>query len=95
MKIFLIVDLGDVYLYREGYNSFLGLSQEIRVQKGDDVTLKCSASCSEEPNYCWYKEVSLEPCSFIFLMNFFLKFVLVILVPGAKKTPSKTKHQNG
>ncbi|XP_051921242.1 hemicentin-2-like [Hippocampus zosterae] len=48
--------LGQVYLSREGYSSFLGLSQEIRVQKGDDVTLKCSASCSEEPDYRWYKE---------------------------------------
>ncbi|XP_077383733.1 uncharacterized protein LOC144022638 isoform X2 [Festucalex cinctus] len=48
--------LGDVHLSREGFSSFLGLPQELRVRQGDDVALKCSASSSEEPNYCWYKE---------------------------------------
>ncbi|XP_061631742.1 netrin receptor DCC isoform X4 [Phyllopteryx taeniolatus] len=48
--------LGEVHLSREGFSNFIGLPQELRVQRGDDVVLKCSASSSEEPDYCWYKE---------------------------------------
>uniref|UniRef100_A0A1A7WXF1 Ig-like domain-containing protein n=1 Tax=Iconisemion striatum TaxID=60296 RepID=A0A1A7WXF1_9TELE len=43
-------------LTREGYSSYLGLPNVLRVRLGDDVVLKCSASSSEEPNYSWQKE---------------------------------------
>lgn len=50
--------MGDVILSREGYTSFLGVHQELKVQPGDDVVLKCSASSSEEPSYSWNKDGS-------------------------------------
>ncbi|XP_041799018.1 peroxidasin [Chelmon rostratus] len=42
-------------LSREGYSSYLGVPQELKVRLGDDVVLKCSASSSEEPSYSWNK----------------------------------------
>uniref|UniRef100_A0A7N8YL54 Si:ch211-79k12.1 n=1 Tax=Mastacembelus armatus TaxID=205130 RepID=A0A7N8YL54_9TELE len=50
--------MGDVILSREGYTSFLGVHQELKVQPGDDVVLRCSASSSEEPSYSWNKDGS-------------------------------------
>lgn len=41
----------------EGYTSYLGVPQDLKVRLGDDVELKCSASSSEEPSYYWQKEV--------------------------------------
>ncbi|MEQ2171527.1 hypothetical protein GOODEAATRI_011662 [Goodea atripinnis] len=40
----------------EGYTSYLGVPQDLKVRLGDDVELKCSASSSEEPSYYWQKE---------------------------------------
>ncbi|XP_037129280.1 leucine-rich repeats and immunoglobulin-like domains protein 2 [Syngnathus acus] len=48
--------LAAIHLSRKGFSGFLGLPQELRVREGDDVALECSASCSEEPSYYWYKE---------------------------------------
>ncbi|KAM4735806.1 B-cell receptor CD22 [Anableps anableps] len=42
----------------EGYTSYLGVPQDLKVRLGDDVELKCSASSSEEPSYYWQKEGS-------------------------------------
>ncbi|XP_071324706.1 cell surface glycoprotein MUC18 [Trachinotus anak] len=50
--------MGELLLSREGYTSYLGVPQELKVQPGDDVVLKCSASSSEEPSYYWHKEGS-------------------------------------
>ncbi|XP_040900616.1 carcinoembryonic antigen-related cell adhesion molecule 18 [Toxotes jaculatrix] len=50
--------MGELSLSRDGYTSYLGVPQELRVQLGDDVELKCSASSSEEPKYFWHKEGS-------------------------------------
>ncbi|XP_022619995.1 uncharacterized protein LOC111235749 [Seriola dumerili] len=50
--------MGELLLSREGYTSYLGVPQELKVQPGDDVVLKCSASSSEEPSYFWHKEGS-------------------------------------
>lgn len=52
-----ILDMAEVSLSREGYTNFLGVPEELKVQQGDDVVLKCSASSSEEPRYFWHKEV--------------------------------------
>lgn len=49
--------MAEVSLSREGYTSYLGVPQDLKVQQGDDVVLKCSASSSEEPSYFWYREV--------------------------------------
>lgn len=48
--------MGELSLSREGYSSYLGVPQELRVREGDEVVLKCSASSSEEPNYTWNKD---------------------------------------
>ncbi|XP_029361161.1 uncharacterized protein LOC115045551 [Echeneis naucrates] len=48
----------ELFLSREGYTSYLGIPQELKVQSGEDVVLKCSASSSEEPSYFWQKEGS-------------------------------------
>ncbi|XP_026227708.1 immunoglobulin domain-containing protein [Anabas testudineus] len=50
--------MAEVSLSREGYTNFLGVPEELKVQQGDDVVLKCSASSSEEPRYFWHKEGS-------------------------------------
>ncbi|KAK2844839.1 hypothetical protein Q5P01_011498 [Channa striata] len=50
--------MGDVMLSREGYTSYLGVPQELRVRLGEDVVLTCSASSSEEPDFFWNKEGS-------------------------------------
>ncbi|KAM8734944.1 neural cell adhesion molecule 2 [Acanthopagrus schlegelii] len=47
--------MGELSLSREGFTSYLGVPQELRVRAGDDVVLKCSASASEEPSYFWNK----------------------------------------
>lgn len=52
-----ILDMAEVSLSREGYTSYLGVPEELKVQPGEDVVLKCSASSSEEPSYFWHKEV--------------------------------------
>ncbi|XP_070767816.1 B-cell receptor CD22 [Enoplosus armatus] len=46
----------ELSLSREGYTSYLGLPQELKVRLGDDVVVKCSASSSEEPSYFWEKD---------------------------------------
>ncbi|KAM7383184.1 hypothetical protein PAMP_002857 [Pampus punctatissimus] len=48
--------MGDLSVTREGYTSYLGVPQELKVRAGDDVVMKCSASSSEEPRYYWQKE---------------------------------------
>ncbi|KAF1388192.1 hypothetical protein PFLUV_G00087650 [Perca fluviatilis] len=48
--------MGELSLSREGYTSYLGVPQELKVRLGDDVVVKCSASSSEEPNYYWNKD---------------------------------------
>uniref|UniRef100_A0A3P8SCM7 Si:ch211-79k12.1 n=1 Tax=Amphiprion percula TaxID=161767 RepID=A0A3P8SCM7_AMPPE len=48
--------MGELSLSREGYTSYLGVPQELRVRLGDDVVVKCSTSSSEEPSYFWNKE---------------------------------------
>ncbi|XP_053183934.1 carcinoembryonic antigen-related cell adhesion molecule 18 [Scomber japonicus] len=48
--------MGELSLTREGYSSYLGVPQELKVRAGDDVVVKCSASSSEEPSYSWQKE---------------------------------------
>ncbi|KAF3692157.1 Kin of IRRE-like protein 3 [Channa argus] len=50
--------MGELLMSREGYTSYLGVPQELRVQLGEDVALTCSASSSEEPNFFWMKEGS-------------------------------------
>ncbi|CAN9513807.1 unnamed protein product [Ophioblennius macclurei] len=50
--------MGQIMLSRVGYSSYLGIPQEMKVRRGDEVVLKCSASSSEEPKYFWYKEGS-------------------------------------
>ncbi|XP_073341979.1 cell surface glycoprotein MUC18 [Pagrus major] len=47
--------MGELSLSREGFTSYLGVPQELRVRAGDDVVLKCSTSSSEEPSYFWNK----------------------------------------
>ncbi|XP_061573212.1 uncharacterized protein si:ch211-79k12.1 [Cololabis saira] len=42
----------------EGYSAYLGTPREMKVRLGDDVTVKCSASSSDEPSYFWQKEGS-------------------------------------
>lgn len=49
--------MGELSLSREGYSSYLGIPQELKVRLGDEVVLKCSASSSEEPSYFWNKNV--------------------------------------
>lgn len=51
------LDMRELSLSREGYSSYLGVSQELKVRVGDEVVLKCSASSSEEPSYFWNKKV--------------------------------------
>ncbi|XP_078108588.1 cell surface glycoprotein MUC18 [Sander vitreus] len=48
--------MGELSLSREGYTSYLGVPQELKVRLGDDVVVKCSASSSEEPSYYWNKD---------------------------------------
>ncbi|KAM7421227.1 hypothetical protein PAMA_015397 [Pampus argenteus] len=48
--------MGDLSVTREGYTSYLDVSQELKVRAGDDVVMKCSASSSEKPRYYWQKE---------------------------------------
>ncbi|XP_034730777.1 uncharacterized protein si:ch211-79k12.1 isoform X2 [Etheostoma cragini] len=48
--------MGELSLSREGYTSYLGVPQELKVRLGDDVVVKCSASSSEEPIYSWNKD---------------------------------------
>ncbi|XP_044064675.1 uncharacterized protein si:ch211-79k12.1 [Siniperca chuatsi] len=48
--------MGELSLSREGYTSYLGVPQELKVRLGDDVVVKCSASSSEEPSYFWNKD---------------------------------------
>ncbi|XP_037639846.1 uncharacterized protein si:ch211-79k12.1 [Sebastes umbrosus] len=48
--------MGDLSLYREGYTSYLDVSQELKVRLGEDVVVKCSASSSEKPSYFWNKD---------------------------------------
>ena len=55
--LFFFSDMGELSLSREGFTSYLGVPQELRVRAGDDVVLKCSASASEEPSYFWNKNV--------------------------------------
>uniref|UniRef100_A0A8D2ZZ10 Si:ch211-79k12.1 n=1 Tax=Scophthalmus maximus TaxID=52904 RepID=A0A8D2ZZ10_SCOMX len=50
--------MGELSLIREGYTSYMGVPRELKVQLGDDVVLKCSASSSEMPSYFWHKEGS-------------------------------------
>ncbi|GAA6220365.1 uncharacterized protein LOC108898440 [Lates japonicus] len=50
--------MGDLSLTREGYTSYLGVPQELKVQPGEDVVLKCAASSSDELSYFWHKEGS-------------------------------------
>ncbi|XP_029958870.1 leucine-rich repeats and immunoglobulin-like domains protein 2 [Salarias fasciatus] len=50
--------MGALMLSREGYSSYLSTPQDLKVRRGDEVVLKCSASSSEEPKYSWYKEGS-------------------------------------
>ncbi|XP_035528410.1 hemicentin-2 [Morone saxatilis] len=47
--------MGELSLTREGFTSYLGVPQELKVRRGDDVVLKCYASSSEKPNYYWNK----------------------------------------
>ncbi|TKS82346.1 Peroxidasin [Collichthys lucidus] len=47
--------MGELSVSREGFTSYLGVSQDLKVRVGDDVVLKCSASSSEEPSYSWNK----------------------------------------
>ncbi|KAM6910155.1 cell surface glycoprotein MUC18 [Xenentodon cancila] len=42
----------------EGYSAYLSAPREMKVRLGDDVSVKCSASSSEEPSYFWQKEGS-------------------------------------
>ncbi|KAM9852563.1 hemicentin-2 [Aulostomus maculatus] len=48
--------MGELTLSREGYRSYLGIPQELKVQLGENVVVQCSASSSEEPQYYWQKE---------------------------------------
>ncbi|XP_038566865.1 uncharacterized protein si:ch211-79k12.1 [Micropterus salmoides] len=48
--------MGELSLSREGYTSYLGVPQELKVRLGDDVVVKCSVSSSEEPSYFWNKD---------------------------------------
>ncbi|CAJ1062679.1 uncharacterized protein si:ch211-79k12.1 [Xyrichtys novacula] len=48
--------MGELSLSRVGYSSFFGMSEELKVQLGDDVAVQCSASSSEEPKYFWNKD---------------------------------------
>ncbi|XP_039974735.1 advanced glycosylation end product-specific receptor [Xiphias gladius] len=50
--------MGEPSVSREGYTLYLSVPQELKVQAGDDVVLKCFASSSEEPSYFWRKEGS-------------------------------------
>ncbi|KAG8009918.1 hypothetical protein GBF38_013996 [Nibea albiflora] len=47
--------MGELSVSREGFTSYLGVPQDLKVRVGDDVVLKCSASSSEEPSYLWNK----------------------------------------
>ena len=52
-----VLDLREPSLSVEGYSAYLGAPRELKVRLGDDVSVKCSASSSEEPDYFWQKEV--------------------------------------
>lgn len=45
----------DLMVSRNGFSSYLGVPQELKVRAGEDVVLKCSTSSSEEPTYLWKK----------------------------------------
>lgn len=73
------VDMGELSLSREGFSSYLGVPQELKVRRGDDVVVKCSASSSEEPSYYWNKDVrelleTSHPPSPHFQCNLFIFF---------------------
>lgn len=55
--LFFFLDMGELSVSREGFTSYLGVPQDLKVRVGDDVVLKCSASSSEEPSYSWNKNV--------------------------------------
>ncbi|TNN89164.1 Cell surface glycoprotein MUC18 [Liparis tanakae] len=46
----------ELSLTREGYRSYLGVPQELKVRLGDDVVLECDASSSEEPDFSWSRD---------------------------------------
>nr|XP_046254696.1 neural cell adhesion molecule 2 [Scatophagus argus] len=48
--------MGQLLLSREGFTSYLGVPEELKVRAGEDVVLTCSASSSEQPNYSWNKK---------------------------------------
>ncbi|XP_074538809.1 cell surface glycoprotein MUC18 [Halichoeres trimaculatus] len=48
--------MGELSLSREGFSSYLGMPEELKVRLGDDVVVQCSASSSEEPKYFWNKD---------------------------------------
>ncbi|XP_042345969.1 hemicentin-2 [Plectropomus leopardus] len=48
--------LRELSLSVQGYTSYLGVPQELRVRVGDDVVVTCSTSASEEPSYLWSKD---------------------------------------
>lgn len=57
LAVVFFLDMGELSLTREGYTSFLGVSQELKVRVGDDVVLNCSASSSDELSFSWNKNV--------------------------------------
>ncbi|XP_071391641.1 uncharacterized protein [Centroberyx affinis] len=50
--------MGELTVYRAGlsFSRYLGSTQDLRVQLGEEVVVECSASSSEKPEYFWQKE---------------------------------------
>ncbi|XP_029928778.1 uncharacterized protein LOC115374146 [Myripristis murdjan] len=48
--------MGEPLLYRSGLSRYLGSVQDLKVSLGEDVTVDCSASSSQKPEYFWQKE---------------------------------------
>lgn len=75
--------MGELSLSREGYTSYLGVPEQLRVQLGDDVVVKCSASSSEEPNFFWKKDVRKpRDCAHTVALSSLCFWKLVILPPS-------------
>lgn len=74
--------MGELSLSREGYTSYLGVPQELKVRLGDDVVVKCSASSSEEPSYYWNKDVRKPLGLCIVAVSSLCFWKLVILSPA-------------
>lgn len=81
------LDMGELSLTREGYTSFLGVSQELKVRVGDDVVLNCSASSSDKLSFSWNKNVRKpQECAQQHLYYTWGKLVIGCLTPSF--TPS-------